>query len=66
MNKDDHDILIRVDTNLVNLIDKVETHIDSDDVKFAEHDKILSFHSRIVYGGVGAMFIINLLIVLFK
>lgn len=58
----DHDLLIRIDQNLTNLIAVYESHVEEDKVMFENIKKENDLFKRVLYGGFGAFFIIQFLL----
>ena len=59
MSSEEHDILIRVDTNIKNLMSRIDKHVE-DDAKF--HEKIevrVKMVERIVFLGLGGLAVIQ-------
>ena len=52
-NSEDHDLLIKIDNNLSNHIELVQTHIEDDKEKFNKLDADLAWMRKILYAALG-------------
>ncbi len=60
--EDDHDILIRIDENLKNLIDNFNAHTKDDDLKFKDIGDRVGFLEDRYWVSVGAIIVIQIVI----
>ena len=61
MNTDDHDLLIKIDANLSNHFEVMETHMLDDKVAFKKINEDMEWVKKVLYGGVGIIIFIELL-----
>ena len=52
---EDHDLLTRMDVNVNNLLEKFDTHIKTSNDIHKNLDNRVSFHDKIIWGGLGIL-----------
>lgn len=62
MAQDDHDLLVKIHTNLDNFISKFEDHEISDEKKFDKHDSRLTLVERGLWIGIGSIAVIQIIL----
>ncbi len=65
MNQDDRDLIIRMDQNLINLIRWTENHANEDSDMFTEIKKDNEFSKKVLYMGIGGLFVLQVALKLF-
>ena len=58
---DDHDLLLRIDTNLNSLMKLHEDHLKEDKEIFSKHDNRLNFLEKMMYAGLGIITFIEII-----
>ena len=66
MSQEERDLLIRIDTNLKNLVDKFTEHIDADNMNFSKQSIDIEWLKKTTYMGLGALIIINVILKFLK
>ncbi len=66
MSGDDHDLLIKINQNIENLLTNFQTHCISDMSTFKESKARISNLERIVWMGLGALAVLNILLKIYK
>lgn len=66
MSPSDHDILIRVDENVDNLVKGLDKHIVDDDSFQKDSKKEIDWIKKVIYLGMGGLFVLNLVLKLVK
>ena len=59
MNEEERDILIRLDQNVANLINTVDSHVESDKQAFRELTEKDKIHDRLLWMAIGIIAFIN-------
>lgn len=62
----DHDLLIKIDTNLMHLIDSYANHVQDDKKSFDKIDKRMDIAEKLLYGCVGIFVFVQLIIKVIK
>lgn len=60
MNHEERDLLIRIDSNLINLIGRFDNHVIDDKVAFKKNSDEIDFLKKITYMGLGILIVVNL------
>jgi len=60
MSQEERDLLIRIDTNLSNLITNFNTHIQVDSLSFKEVNSKIGWLQKIAFMGLGALGLMKL------
>jgi len=60
MSADDHDLLVKIHTNLDNFMTKFDDHEVQDDKKFDKHDGRLTILERGLWIGIGSFAVIQI------
>lgn len=55
MNQEDHDLLTRIDTNLVHVKDWCVKHEDFDNVRFDKVNKDIELGKKVFWSGIGIL-----------
>jgi len=58
----DHDLLIRIDTNLTNFMDKFIAHVLEDKTAFINQDNRIKNIERVVWAAAGLLFAVELIL----
>ena len=66
MNNEDHDLLIKINQNIENLLTNFNLHVQSDNVTFREIKARTINLERIVWMGLGALAILNVFLKVVK
>lgn len=62
----DHDLLIRIDSNLDGLVENFKEHIGEDKEFFHEHDKRLKSVERIIWCAIGMILFLEFIFKIIK
>ena len=62
MNSTDHDLLTRIDSNLLNFLSRFNKHEERDDEKFNKHDNQIGMLQKIAYGGLAIVAFIEVVL----
>ena len=66
MNQDERDLLIRIDQNVDNLINRFENHTETDVKTFGEHSDRLKILERAIWLGMGGLALLQFIIKVYK
>jgi len=66
MSKEDRDLLIRMDQNLINLVETFKQHLEDDKRVFKRHSEDIDWLKKLTYMGIGGLAVLQILIGLAK
>jgi len=58
----DHDLLTRIDANLINFLIEFKSHVIDDNKNFEEHDKRIKSLEKVFWCGVGVVLVLQVLL----
>lgn len=61
MNQDDHDLLTRIDSNLIHVKEWCQKHDTEDNARFSKVDREIEFGKKVFWGGIGILAAIQFL-----
>lgn len=62
MSQEERDLLIRIDTNLINLVREFKGHVLLDDERYKEIKNDDGFQNRVIWMGFGALAVLQIVI----